>query len=42
MIGETFPEDLVYVVVGGMELGVEFSKLKWNHLLVSRDEISRT
>lgn len=35
MINATFPVDLVEVVVGGVDLGIEFSKLKWNHLLVS-------
>ena len=33
MISETFPEDLVYVVNGGLELSKRFSQLKFNHLL---------
>lgn len=35
MINATFPRDLVEVVIGGVELGIEFTKLKWDHLLVS-------
>lgn len=33
MINATFPKDLVDVVLGGSALGIEFSKVKWNHLL---------
>lgn len=35
MLNATFPRDLVEVVIGGVDLGVEFSTLKWDHLLVS-------
>lgn len=35
MINATFSRDLVEVVIGGVELGIEFTKLKWDHLLVS-------
>lgn len=33
MLNATFDKDLVDVVLGGPELGIEFSKVKWNHLL---------
>ncbi len=33
MIAETFPEDLVYVAVGGLELARAFTALPWDHLL---------
>lgn len=33
MVKETFPEDLVTVVVGGLELAKAFPTIKWNHLL---------
>ncbi len=33
MIGETFPEDLVAVTVGGLALAKEFPTLRWDHLL---------
>ncbi|MGI8679607.1 MAG: aldehyde dehydrogenase family protein [Jatrophihabitans sp.] len=33
MIGETFPEDLVAVSVGGLRLAQEFPTLRWDHLL---------
>lgn len=33
MLNATFPKDLVDVVLGGSALGIEFSKVKWNHLL---------
>ncbi|HEV2635353.1 MAG TPA: aldehyde dehydrogenase family protein [Actinocrinis sp.] len=33
MINETFPEDLVAVSVGGLELAKEFPTLRWDHLL---------
>lgn len=33
MIKETFPEDLVTVVLGGLDLSKRFSQLKFNHIL---------
>lgn len=33
MIGQTFPEDLVAVSVGGLTLAKEFPTLRWDHLL---------
>jgi coniferyl-aldehyde dehydrogenase len=33
MIGQTFPEDLVAVSVGGLALAREFPTLRWDHLL---------
>lgn len=33
MVADTFPSDLVAVVVGDVELSKAFTKLKWNHLL---------
>ncbi|KAL8279075.1 hypothetical protein RQP46_008533 [Phenoliferia psychrophenolica] len=33
MVNATFPTDLVEVVNGGMDLSIEFSKVKWDHLL---------
>lgn len=33
MIGETFPEDLVYVSNGGLDLSKRFTQLKFNHIL---------
>lgn len=33
MIAGTFPEDLVTVVNGGLDLSRKFTRMKWNHLL---------
>lgn len=33
MLAAVFPEDLVYVAIGGVDLAKEFSTLRWDHLL---------